>query len=359
MTRFNRRTVLVGVGMFVAGVALGCGVIWASLEVTRPPADPLEARAFTSVEVVSGEVGASLQLSTVAEWDTALVGANRAAGVVTQVAVEPGAQVSQGDLLYSVDLRPVVAAEGSVPAFRDVGEGVTGEDVWQVKHLLSDLGFYRGEVDRVAGSATAAAIRAWQKSLGAPQTGVVAAGDVIFVPKLPSRVVLDNELVFRGASLAGGEAVLAGLPSSPKFVLPANDVQAAMIPAGTRVEITSPEGDRWVAFAGDQSRDEASGTVTVSLSGEGDASICGDQCDQVPATDGQVPLSSRIVTVETVTGLVVPSSAIVSGADGQLAVVAASGKRIPVKVISAARGMSVVEGVDAGVKVRVPAGATS
>lgn len=357
MAGFDRRTALVGVGAFATGIMLACGIGWALIAITRPTEDPLDAATFTLVEVVNGEVGANLQLNTVAEWTSAPVGANRAVGVVTGVSLEPGTEASQGSVLYTVDLRPVVVAQGVVPMFRDIGDGVMGQDVRQVQQMLSDLGFYRGEVGGQAGPVTAAAIREWQKSLGVDQTGVVTAGDVIFVPTLPARVVLDNEIVFRGASLAGGEAVLSGLPLSPEFTVPVSDTQSAMIPAGTRVEITSPEGEMWTGFAGEQLRDASSGTVTVSLSGKDGAVICAEQCEQVPVT-GQVTLSSKIVTVETVTGLVVPSSALVSGADGQLEVVDEAGERIPVAVLSAARGMSVIDGVDAGVKVRVPGEAT-
>ena len=81
--------------------------------------------------------------------------------------------------------------------------------------------------------------------------------------------------------------------------------------------------------------------------------ICGEQCGQVPVS-GQVTLLSKIVTVETATGLVVPSSALVSEADGKLAIVDEHGERVPVKVVAGARGMSVIEGVETGTKVRVP-----
>lgn len=346
--RSGKRIVLVVLGMFVAG-----SVAWALFNVLQPPADPLDATEFTLVEVVPGEVGESIQLNTVAAWTPTLVGSNRATGVVTEVITKPGAEVSQGSLLYTVGLRPVVVAQGSVPAFRDVGYGTTGEDVRQTQQMLADLGFYKDKIDGEAWYQTVSAIREWQKSLGVEQTGVVATGDVIFVPKLPARVSLDDEIVFRDASLVGGEAVLSGLADSPTFSIPVTDTQAAMIPSGTRIEITSPKGDIWTGFASKQTKDVAAGTVTVKLLGPDNAVICGSKCSQVPIT-GQMTLISKIVTVETVTGLVVPSSALSSEADGQLAVVDENDVRIPVKVVAAARGMSVIEGVEAGTKVRVP-----
>jgi len=336
-----------------AALAVGAAGAWAFLLVSTPAEDPLASQTFATVRVVSGEVGESIPLNTVAEWTPVPVGANRASGVVTSVTVAPGAEVVQGAVLYTVDLRPVVIAEGDVPAFREITAGISGADVEQVQQLLADLGFYRGEIGGDGGPMTAAAIRAWQKSLGVTPTGVVAPGDVIFVPSLPTRVALDTNLVSRGTSLTGGEPVLSALPATPEFSIPVTDAQAAMMPAGTRVEITSPDGNVWEGFIATQTRDATTSTVTAAVTGRDGATVCGDQCAQVPIT-GPVTLASRIVTTETVTGLVVPSSAIVSGADGTLAVIDEAGGRVAVKVTAAARGMSVVEGVTAGMRVRVP-----
>lgn len=347
------RRYLAGVGLFLAGAVSAGAVWWAVAAVTEPAPDPLETTDFTLVEVTSGEVGSSIQLNTVAEWTPEPAGANRAVGVVTGVQVEAGAEVAQGSVLYTVDLRPVVIAQGDVPAFRDVGDGSVGADVRQVQQMLADLGFYRGEVGGEAGSVTVAAIKAWQKSLGADQTGVVGAGDVIFVPTLPTRIAVDTTLVYRGASLGGGEQVLSALPAAPEFTIPVTDAQAGTVQAGTRVQITSPEGNVWTGFVKEQTRDADTGTVTLALSGRDGAVICGDRCAQVPVT-GQASLSSKVVTAETVDGLVVPSSALVTAADGQLAVIDESGQRLPVTVTTAARGMSVIEGVEPGTKVRVP-----
>lgn len=67
--------------------------------------------------------------------------------------------------------------------------------------------------------------------------------------------------------MTGGEQVLSALPASPDFTIPVTDAQAGMIPAGTRVEITSPDGDVWTGFTGEQTRDADTGTITLALSG--------------------------------------------------------------------------------------------
>ncbi len=170
-------------------------------------------------------------------------------------------------------------------------------------------------------------------------------------------MTLDDTLVTRGASLSGGENVLKALPSAPQFTIPVTDAQAAMIPAGSRVEVQGPQGQTWTAVAGEQQRDENNG-ITVLLEDPNGTQICGADCGQIPAT-GQTILSTRIVTVETVAGLVVPSSALITAADGSSAVIDEEGRRITVSVDTSAKGMSVVSGVDEGTRVRVPASETN
>ena len=50
--------------------------------------------------------------------------------------------IRQGQVLYRIDNGvPVVLLYGSVPAWRTMSEGTTGEDVTQLNHDLVDLGY--------------------------------------------------------------------------------------------------------------------------------------------------------------------------------------------------------------------------
>lgn len=348
----RRRWPLTLLALVLCAAAAG-GVGWAAASVLTPAEDPLDASEFTFVQVQSGEVGASVNLNTVARWTPIPVGASRASGVVTEVSVQAGQEVVQGDILFRVDQRPVAVAQGEVPAYRPIGLDAEGPDVAQLQTMLTALGHYAGSVDGNAGARTIAAIRSWQKASGVEQTGVVEVADIIYVPSLPTRVSLDGEVVARGNLVDGGEQVVRALPASPEFRVPVTESQAAMMPAGTRVEITSPDGDQWVALAGRQVTDAQSGSIDVYLDPSDGASICGGACAQVPVT-GDALLSSVIVTIEQVSGLVVPSAALVTDASGQISVITESGKRREVTVMASARGMSVIEGVNDGVRVRVP-----
>jgi len=333
---------------------MGVGLGWSLLVVLTPASDPLETSTFTVATVATGDVESSMVLSAVAQWVPAPVGANRASGVVTEVSVEPGTRIDQGTVLYRVDQRPVVAASGEVPAFRAIGRGAQGVDVVQLQRMLAAVGAYGGPDDGTVGAGTVSAIRRWQKLSGVPQTGVVELNDVIFIPHLPVSVILNTDVIVRGSMVSGGESVVQALPAAPTFSMPVTDAQAGLLPLGTRVEIASPAGSIWVSAVSEMKRDESSSTYVVALQGEEGGAPCGGECDQVPAAES-ARLVAKVVMVPAVTGLIVPSASLISDAKGRISVIAENGNRVPVEVIASARGMSVVQGVESGMRVRVPA----
>jgi peptidoglycan hydrolase-like protein with peptidoglycan-binding domain len=334
---------------------LGGAAAWAALTAFAPPAEVSDEAPFTLVEVASGEVGASINLNSVAAWTPVPIGSNLAAGTVTSVSATSGEEVNAGTSLYTVNLRPVVIAEGDVPAFRELSEGAKGSDVAQLQSLLKNLGFYTAGVDGSFGWGTRKAVQKWQAAVGVDDDGVVQAGDVLFVPHLPTRILVDTSIVVRGNTLSGGEAAVLGIPASPQFTVPVSDAQSGTIPDGTQVEITGPNDEAWIGFVIDRKKQEQSETIDLMLSGKDDAPICLETCGGISVTT-PTQLSSRVITVETVTGLVVPSAALLSKTDGSVVVIDEGGEEHPVEVLASARGMSAIQGVEAGLRVRLPAG---
>ncbi|BDZ54718.1 hypothetical protein GCM10025870_17910 [Agromyces marinus] len=166
---------------------------------------------------------------------------------------------------------------------------------------------------------------------------------------------LDREIVYRGATLAGGEAAVSGLAEAPVFTIPVTAQQAAAMPAGTPVELGIEDASWTAVVAGQEPDPESSEIVVVTLEGAG-GPVCGDECDLVPVT-GESLLNSRIITQATVSGVVAPSAALLSAADGTVSVIDDEGVTHEVTVLASAQGMSVIEGAAAGLRVRVPADA--
>jgi peptidoglycan hydrolase-like protein with peptidoglycan-binding domain len=334
-------------------IAVGGAAGWAAAIVLAPPRDVVGNAGFTFVAVSQGEVGSSLNFNTVAEWTTKPVAANLTGGTVTSVSVVAGQEVTHGTTLYTVNLRPVAIAQGSIPAFRTLQQSAEGADVAQLQQFLATIGTYTGAVDGDFDYNTSQAVRAWQKLVGIEPDGVMQAGDLVYVPALPARIALDTEKVAVGAVLGQGDQVVLGLPNAPTFRIPLTSNQSALVPLGTRVAIAGPNGEAWEGFAAEQKTTEMGIDVVLSP-GEGIASICVDACESIPIS-GEASLRSQIIVVESVAGLTVPSAALNTRADGGIVVFDEDGVEHAVTVVASAKGMSVIEGVSAGMRVRVPA----
>lgn len=338
--------------LWVVLVVLAAGLGWGGATVLSSEAEPAPVDLFTTVQVESGEVSSSIALNVEAAWTSVNVGANLRSGVVTTIDLLVGDAASQGSALYSVDLRPVFVGIGTVPAFRDIGNGMRGQDVRQLQQFLHDLGWYNGDIDGAAGAATATAIADWQRFHEFEPTGVLDRGDIVFVPALPARIVLDEDVLSRGFALVGGEQAVHALSAEPTFSLSVSDVQAAQIAPGTVVEITAPDGSVLSALAGEAVPGE-NGT-TIQLQGATEGQICSDACAGLPTGESSL-LSARVVILAPVQGLVVPVAALRTSLDGtRTVVIDKEGAERPVDVVATARGLSVITGVKAGTAVRLP-----
>lgn len=215
---------------------------WAGRVAILPPDDPLSSSAEpVTYEVVEQTIGRSLQFTAVAEWKSSPLGRAQIPGIVTSIGFEPGASVEPGEVLFTVDLRPVVVAEGAIPAFREMQSGDEGSDISQLQTLLVALGFLDEEPNGRFSPTTAAAVRAWQAALGVVDDGVVRRGDIVFAPELPARVVAAEALTV-GALLIGGEVVVNVLRPAPTIVVPLTPEQRDLVPLAGDVVATYPDG---------------------------------------------------------------------------------------------------------------------
>lgn len=173
-----------------------------------------------------------------------------------------GARVKAREVLAEVSGRPVFVLEGSVPAYRDLGPGMSGPDVRQLEEALVRLGLQPGTADGSFDSATAEAVsslyrrRGYEPLLAAEATlsdarpaeaalvpggyaepGVqLPADEVVFVPEAPVRV---SELTVPvGEPVDGPLMTVTGSDVVVKGLLPVE--QAGRVRAGARVVVDEP-----------------------------------------------------------------------------------------------------------------------
>lgn len=149
--------VLFGAGGFVLGQQLESPED-ARAEVTAPQASligvPVESVALSNDVVVRGD--AAFEGAVNLELDASL--GDGTSRVVTGRVPEVDSLVDEGDVVIEVSGRPVFVLEGELPAFREFGPGLEGDDVLQLETALQRLGFLDVSPDRLYGSATEQAI---------------------------------------------------------------------------------------------------------------------------------------------------------------------------------------------------------
>lgn len=313
---------------------------WASAAAVLAPAvAPAPERAVATYTVAHGELGVTeASPATVVFRDSRAVAA-AAGGTVTSVTDGVDEDIERDERLMTLDLRPVVAGVGAVPAFRDVARGSSGDDVAQLRaHLGLDAGTaFDAQTER--------AVRGWQQRQGFPIDGVVRSGDIVYFPSLPSRIRLADGLEV-GSVLAPGEPMLAILESRPEVEIVADN--ASRFSAGMVARLALPSTELVVEGALEGPYEGDDGIRRFRLVDAQGVSACGDECaDAVPAT-ATSQLTAQVETVPRAEGLIVPDAALVSRADGTLALRDVSQALIPVEVVVSGEGLSIVEGVEPG-----------
>jgi membrane fusion protein, multidrug efflux system len=230
----------------LAGVAVLAGLITAAAAVARSDGGgedggdggtgaattvPVEVRDLVLTDEYEAELGFG-------ETDPVTAGRS---GVVTDVA-PVGTVVSQGQVLFSLDLQPTVLLHGEIPAFRDLSvDADPGADIAQLEQALVDLGFGAGvTVDDEFTDATADAVAEWEEALGrSDPDGVVTLGDVVFVP---ADLRIAEVAAARGTQVQSGAEVVQVTATTKVVTLQLTVDQVANVEAGTPGTIELPDG---------------------------------------------------------------------------------------------------------------------
>ena len=271
-------------------------------------------------------------------------------GTVTWLPKE-GSTIERGGTVLRADNRRVVLMRGVLPLYRPLSPGVEGPDVLQLERNLRALGQDGFTVDDTYSSATAAAVRRWQKKLDVPRTGIVDSSWAL-VAKGAIRVA---ELKVRVGDPASGE-VLAFTGVGPVVTVDAEADKAGWASPGAKVSIALPNGRKvagTVRHVGVKATAEDGAEPTVPVT--------------ITPADARATGSLREAPVEvTYTGerrknvLTVPVAALLALAEGGygLQVVEAGAVRhLPVRVGLFAEGRAEVSGAGLadGMTVGMPA----
>ncbi len=348
------------VGCLVA-VVVGSVLGWSFRTIYGPPKELRGEQKFATVKAVQGEVQKVIRLSVSATWSDGAAIPNQRSGTVTKVHINGVQRVESGDLLYDVDQIPVVAAEGAVPAFRDLVRGSKGADVEQLQTFLTSVGLRTGPANGELDGVTTRQVSAWHRSLGQEPTGEVLRGELLFIPKLPAKVALGGLITVASAvatsspQVEGGIEAVSGLimmPSRPTFSITLPPEQARIVAVGMEVVMHFADRD-WKATVEKISTPSSDNNAVATLIGGKGETICGTQCGKVPV-EGVTGIDGEIVIVPRAAGLVVPTAALVVDPTGLAAVTLDTGPQVKVVVKASAGGRAVVTGIKPGDAVRVP-----
>jgi multidrug efflux system membrane fusion protein len=158
-------------------------------------------------------------------------------GTMTMLASE-GATVGRGEVLYSVDAKPVYLFYGARPAWRRLARGDEGRDVRQLERNLDALG-YEVAADGEFDSDTSEAVREWEQARGVREDGIVELGEIVFLPG-PRR--MGAHALEPGAPVRPG-AELAKTTSTKRVVtVPLEASRQTLVAASDAVTVELPDG---------------------------------------------------------------------------------------------------------------------
>lgn len=173
-----------------------------------------------------------------------------------------GQTISRGQSVYSLDDEPVPLFYGTVTPYRALYLGVSnGTDVAQLQANLIALGFGAGiSPSGHIGLATEQDVKAWQRSLGVPATGVVALGDYAVEP---GPLLVTTVSATLGAAAMAGSPVLSATGTEHVVSIALDANLAPDVKAGDSVSVTLPNNS---VIAGTVA---SVGTVATTPSGGG------------------------------------------------------------------------------------------
>lgn len=346
----------------VTAGAILAGGLWAAKRHAPHHTDAATTTTLRTATVARTDVAArDLEAGTIGYAGDWWLPSPGPGGVLTW-APAPAARITRGQVLYEIEGHPTRLLYGDRPVWRDFTPGMTdGPDVRQLEDNLVALGVGTGlTVDDHFSTATAAAIRRWQATLGLPRTGQLLLGDALFTPGAARIAQVEVAL---GSRVGMGQTVLRATSTTRVMSVNLPTLMQARVTIGAKVSVTAPVGP------------PQPGTVTVvgrvaqvpENTGQGppqQATIAITiTLDNPTAAAGfdQAPVQVAITTSEHKGVLAVPVAALVATTDGRYQVIvdeAGTHRRVTVQPGIFDEVTNLVEvdgaGLDAGQQIEVP-----
>ncbi|MFC4588710.1 peptidoglycan-binding protein [Sphaerisporangium corydalis] len=328
-------------GAVAAAVGVGGGTGTAVAERTPPATAKVTRTTLTESQSVDGTLGYG---------DTATVSASSPQGTVTWLP-SPGAVITRGRAVYSVDADRVPLLYGSTPLYRTLKDGVEGKDVAMLERNLAKLGYDGFTVDDEFTWTTREAVKEWQEDIGVPVTGQVE----------PSAVVV-HDGAFRVADV---KATLGGPGSGPVLTYTGTTRQVTvaldvadrhLVKKGMKATVELPDGStvpgtvKDIGKVATESTTQDETTTTIEM-------LVSIRATKKLRSYDTAPVSVTMVAARRKNVLTVPVSALLALAEGGYGVQVVEGPVTRYAAVTTgmfADGKVEVTGVDDGATVVVP-----
>ncbi|WP_027345678.1 peptidoglycan-binding domain-containing protein [Hamadaea tsunoensis] len=262
-----------------------------------PATEAVTRTTLTQSQDVNGVLGYGAQTTI----------SSSGAGTLTWLP-KPGSALTRGSVVYRVDDLPVVLFFGSLPLYRPLRSGDTGEDVRELERNLAALGYHGFTVDATFNAATATAVRRFQKDHGYAQSGVLDPATIVLTA---GRVRVISTAARPGDHTGGPVLAYAG---TTRVVTVALEVALqGLVHTGLRAVVTLPDGSTVDGTVADVGRVATQGdvqhppTIDVTIT-VADQSKFGDL--------DQAPVVVSIVSAHADNVLTIPVVALVALAEG-------------------------------------------
>lgn len=194
-------------------------------------------------------------------------------------------------------------------------------------------------------------MKIWQKDHGQEETGTIPAGQILFTPTLPMMHSWKDEIRI-GSELQSGTALISIYGNTPTFIMPLPEGQLRATSEGQAVTLEY-DGHTWQAIIGKISENPEERILEATLQPiPGNATICGEYCDTIPA-EGLKGINATVVLVAEESGTQIPITAIRVNNEGQTVIIDAAGKQIPITVRTTVGGQAIVDGIEPGQSIRI------